>query len=87
MGSGGPSSERVRAIRPVLERAATEGVTQVEDGGYTWRYRPLDPDPLTAFPDDERVPVHPRLPTRRRGCGCSVIPWLVLAVVALWRLV
>lgn len=33
-------------------------------------------------PLDERVPAHPALPARRPGC--SVLPWLVLAVVV-WR--
>ena len=31
---------------------------------------------------DERVPAHPPLPARRPGC--SVLPWLALAVVV-WR--
>jgi hypothetical protein len=70
------SPEQVEAVRPVLERAMREGVTGVRDGGYTWIYQPLDPDPLRP-PDDSE-------PTRRRGCSYSVLPYLVVALVVLW---
>ena len=66
-GPGGPSPERVAAIRPVLERAMTEGVTLIEDGGFTWIYQPLDPDPLRPA-DDPAYCAHGRSP----GVLC---PW------------
>lgn len=37
-----------------------------------------------TVPDDDRIPVYEPQPVRHRGCGVSVIPWLVLAVVV-WR--
>lgn len=44
------------------------------------------PDPLTV--EDDRIPRHPRdrlVPDSPRR-GCSVLPWLVVAVVlAVWR--
>ncbi len=35
-------------------------------------------DPLNSIPDDPEP--------RRRGCSVSVLPYLVVALVVLWRL-